>query len=73
MADSATKSSKDGALTYVYLLIYIALSSGQIFFNKMGICGIRESAAFRCSERPKKPLLALLQGLKKLGFMKSYP
>lgn len=34
MADQQTKSSKEGALTYIYLLIYIALSSGQIFFNK---------------------------------------
>ncbi|KAL8137586.1 hypothetical protein V2J09_003587 [Rumex salicifolius] len=25
---------KEGLLTYLYLLIYIALSSGQIFFNK---------------------------------------
>ncbi|KMS98281.1 hypothetical protein BVRB_4g094300 [Beta vulgaris subsp. vulgaris] len=34
MADPVNKSSKEGALTYIYLLIYIALSSGQIFFNK---------------------------------------
>lgn len=34
MADPSKNSSKDGALTYFYLLIYIALSSGQIFFNK---------------------------------------
>ncbi|XP_057540267.1 probable sugar phosphate/phosphate translocator At3g14410 isoform X2 [Amaranthus tricolor] len=34
MADRAIKSSRDGVLTYLYLLIYIALSSGQIFFNK---------------------------------------
>ncbi|GAB2225813.1 hypothetical protein Droror1_Dr00021580 [Drosera rotundifolia] len=31
---ATTKSN--GALTYVYLLVYIALSSGQIFFNKEG-------------------------------------
>ncbi|XP_021729365.1 probable sugar phosphate/phosphate translocator At3g14410 [Chenopodium quinoa] len=34
MADLSTNSRKDGTLTYIYLLIYIALSSGQIFFNK---------------------------------------
>ncbi|XP_021866965.1 probable sugar phosphate/phosphate translocator At3g14410 [Spinacia oleracea] len=30
----ADRSIKQGTLTYIYLLIYIALSSGQIFFNK---------------------------------------
>uniref|UniRef100_A0A7C9AJ72 Sugar phosphate transporter domain-containing protein n=1 Tax=Opuntia streptacantha TaxID=393608 RepID=A0A7C9AJ72_OPUST len=34
MADRANKVLKDGVLTYLYLLLYIALSSGQIFFNK---------------------------------------
>ncbi|GAB2225814.1 hypothetical protein Droror1_Dr00021581 [Drosera rotundifolia] len=35
MADRMTATTKsNGALTYVYLLVYIALSSGQIFFNK---------------------------------------
>ncbi|XP_076916023.1 putative sugar phosphate/phosphate translocator At3g14410 [Bidens hawaiensis] len=33
MADN-NHSVKDGMLTYCYLLLYIALSSGQIFFNK---------------------------------------
>ncbi|KAE9621553.1 putative sugar phosphate transporter domain-containing protein [Lupinus albus] len=30
----ADLKKKDGILTYAYLLLYIALSSGQIFFNK---------------------------------------
>ncbi|KAK9674550.1 hypothetical protein RND81_12G240000 [Saponaria officinalis] len=30
----ADQRSKDGVTTYIYLLIYIALSAGQIFFNK---------------------------------------
>ncbi|KAJ8420403.1 hypothetical protein Cgig2_016817 [Carnegiea gigantea] len=34
MADRANKVLKDGVLTYLYLLLYITLSSGQIFFNK---------------------------------------
>ncbi|KAL8237998.1 hypothetical protein R6Q59_019079 [Mikania micrantha] len=35
MADqSSNHSVRDGMLTYCYLLLYIALSSGQIFFNK---------------------------------------
>lgn len=29
--------SKEGFLTYTYLLLYIALSSGQIFFNKVSL------------------------------------
>lgn len=34
MADSAT-TFKGHAVTYFYILLYIALSSGQIFFNKV--------------------------------------
>ncbi|XP_076940914.1 putative sugar phosphate/phosphate translocator At3g14410 [Bidens hawaiensis] len=36
MADNNNNNNpvKDGMLTYCYLLLYIALSSGQIFFNK---------------------------------------
>ncbi|XP_004294112.1 PREDICTED: probable sugar phosphate/phosphate translocator At3g14410 [Fragaria vesca subsp. vesca] len=34
MADRARLFCKDEVLTYSYLLLYIALSSGQIFFNK---------------------------------------
>ncbi|KAK9056853.1 hypothetical protein SSX86_024219 [Deinandra increscens subsp. villosa] len=38
MADQSSNhsvsSAKEGMLTYCYLLLYIALSSGQIFFNK---------------------------------------
>ncbi|KAL4588896.1 hypothetical protein LXL04_001794 [Taraxacum kok-saghyz] len=34
MADHIRNSSRKEMLTYSYLLIYIALSSGQIFFNK---------------------------------------
>lgn len=35
MADRRSFLS-EGAVTYAYLLLYIALSSGQIFFNKVG-------------------------------------
>ncbi|KAL9160422.1 hypothetical protein ABFS82_08G198600 [Erythranthe guttata] len=34
MADRRPKWVKEEFLTYIYILIYIALSSGQIFFNK---------------------------------------
>ncbi|KAM3204122.1 putative sugar phosphate/phosphate translocator isoform X1 [Capsicum annuum] len=34
MADRERKLMKEGVLTYAYILLYIALSSGQIFFNK---------------------------------------
>ncbi|KAI3679198.1 hypothetical protein L2E82_51571 [Cichorium intybus] len=34
MADQKRNSSRKEMLTYSYILIYIALSSGQIFFNK---------------------------------------
>ncbi|KAJ8532263.1 hypothetical protein K7X08_012186 [Anisodus acutangulus] len=34
MADPQKKWVSDDVLTYAYLLLYIALSSGQIFFNK---------------------------------------
>nr|GMD84207.1 probable sugar phosphate/phosphate translocator At3g14410 [Ipomoea batatas] len=34
MADPPKKIVKEEALTYAYILLYIALSSGQIFFNK---------------------------------------
>ncbi|XP_055824762.1 probable sugar phosphate/phosphate translocator At3g14410 [Solanum dulcamara] len=34
MADPQRKWLSDDVLTYAYLLLYIALSSGQIFFNK---------------------------------------
>ncbi|KAM3302132.1 putative sugar phosphate/phosphate translocator isoform X1 [Capsicum chacoense] len=34
MADPQRKWVSDDVLTYTYLLLYIALSSGQIFFNK---------------------------------------
>ncbi|KAK4342178.1 hypothetical protein RND71_037994 [Anisodus tanguticus] len=34
MADPQKKWVSDDVLTYTYLLLYIALSSGQIFFNK---------------------------------------
>ncbi|KMZ70727.1 Phosphate translocator protein [Zostera marina] len=32
--DAARREKKEWILTYVYLLIYVGLSSGQIFFNK---------------------------------------
>ena len=35
MADRFRAFCKDEILTYAYLLLYIALSSGQIFFNKV--------------------------------------
>ncbi|KAG6793803.1 hypothetical protein POTOM_003026 [Populus tomentosa] len=34
MADRSRSFLKEGTLTYAYILLYIALSSGQIFFNK---------------------------------------
>ncbi|MCD7467631.1 hypothetical protein HAX54_005174 [Datura stramonium] len=34
MADRQRKLMSEGVLTYAYILLYIALSSGQIFFNK---------------------------------------
>ncbi|XP_009783955.1 putative sugar phosphate/phosphate translocator At3g14410 [Nicotiana tabacum] len=34
MADRQRKLMSEGVVTYVYILLYIALSSGQIFFNK---------------------------------------
>lgn len=34
MADRGSKLFSDGVITYLYILLYIALSSGQIFFNK---------------------------------------
>ncbi|TQD69451.1 hypothetical protein C1H46_045016 [Malus baccata] len=34
MADRMRSFFKGEVLTYAYLLLYIALSSGQIFFNK---------------------------------------
>ncbi|CAM8934374.1 unnamed protein product [Rhodiola kirilowii] len=34
MADRVERFSKEQLLTYSYILLYIALSSGQIFFNK---------------------------------------
>ncbi|KAE8124579.1 hypothetical protein FH972_019447 [Carpinus fangiana] len=35
MADRARAFCKEEVVTYAYLLLYIALSSGQIFFNKV--------------------------------------
>lgn len=34
MADRERKLMSEGVLTYAYILLYISLSSGQIFFNK---------------------------------------
>lgn len=34
MADRVRKLMSEGVLTYAYILLYISLSSGQIFFNK---------------------------------------
>lgn len=34
MADRSRSFLKEGTVTYAYILLYIALSSGQIFFNK---------------------------------------
>ncbi|XP_055807570.1 probable sugar phosphate/phosphate translocator At3g14410 isoform X1 [Solanum dulcamara] len=34
MADRQRKLMSEGVLTYAYILLYISLSSGQIFFNK---------------------------------------
>ncbi|KAJ8534522.1 hypothetical protein K7X08_016250 [Anisodus acutangulus] len=34
MADRERKLTSEGVVTYAYILLYIALSSGQIFFNK---------------------------------------
>ncbi|KAK4364008.1 hypothetical protein RND71_015366 [Anisodus tanguticus] len=34
MADRERKLMSEGVVTYAYILLYIALSSGQIFFNK---------------------------------------
>uniref|UniRef100_A0A2P2KT76 Phosphate translocator-related family protein n=1 Tax=Rhizophora mucronata TaxID=61149 RepID=A0A2P2KT76_RHIMU len=34
MASRMTGSIREGFVTYSYLTLYIALSSGQIFFNK---------------------------------------
>ncbi|KAJ9681169.1 hypothetical protein PVL29_020184 [Vitis rotundifolia] len=34
MADREKKFLSEGTITYAYILLYIALSSGQIFFNK---------------------------------------
>ncbi|CDP06111.1 unnamed protein product [Coffea canephora] len=34
MADPPKKALSSGVVTYAYILLYIALSSGQIFFNK---------------------------------------
>ncbi|XP_009591613.1 probable sugar phosphate/phosphate translocator At3g14410 isoform X2 [Nicotiana tomentosiformis] len=34
MADQRRKLMSEGVVTYAYILLYIALSSGQIFFNK---------------------------------------
>nr|CAN71953.1 hypothetical protein VITISV_024311 [Vitis vinifera] len=35
MADREKKFLSEGTITYAYILLYIALSSGQIFFNKV--------------------------------------
>ena len=37
MADQGKKFASEGMITYGYILLYIALSSGQIFFNKVSL------------------------------------
>jgi hypothetical protein len=37
MADRFRPFCKDEVLTYAYILLYIALSSAQIFFNKVAL------------------------------------
>ncbi|KAL5231642.1 hypothetical protein ABZP36_030418 [Zizania latifolia] len=51
-AAAAKGAWRDGAVTYLHLLFYIAISSGQIFFNK----------ASKPQPTPSDPILLLRSG-----------
>lgn len=51
MADRRRRFEKEEVLTYAYILLYIALSSGQIFFNKVRFSfSIRQISKLLCVE-----------------------